>query len=145
MQKYNADEEVTFMVKSYDGNYYIGNTCGKALRKNKMPCQAVANKLSTVVLPRIFQGINRPERLLVPRRSLFEKVAVMSKGKSLKMKGSICNIPVTEVNVNYNMLLRPADSNGLLIVKLKRKLVYKGHVVLVAVRLGLVLQFLEFL
>ena len=45
----------------------------------------------------------------------------MPKGKSSKMKGSICNVPVTENDVNYNTLLRPADSNGLLIVKLKRK------------------------
>ena len=43
----------------------------------------------------------------------------MPKGKSLKMKGSICNIPVTEVDVNCNTLARPADSNGLLILKLK--------------------------
>ena len=43
----------------------------------------------------------------------------MPKGKSSEMKGSICNVPVTEVDVNYNTLPRPADSNGLLIVKLK--------------------------
>ena len=28
----------------------------------------------------------------------------MPKGKSLKMKGSICNIPVTEVDVNCNVM-----------------------------------------
>ena len=45
----------------------------------------------------------------------------MPKGNSSEMKGSICNVPVTEVDVNYNTLPRPADGNGLLIVKLKRK------------------------
>ena len=45
----------------------------------------------------------------------------MPKGKSLTMKGSICHIPVTEVDVNCNTLCRPADTNGLLIVKLKRR------------------------
>ena len=49
----------------------------------------------------------------------------MLKGKSLKMKGSIRNVPIPEVDVNCNTLPRPADSNGLLIVKLKRKLEYK--------------------
>ena len=44
----------------------------------------------------------------------------MRKDKSLKMEGSICNIPVIEVDVNCNTLPRPAYSNGLLIVKLKR-------------------------
>lgn len=43
------------------------------------------------------------------------------------------------------MLLRPADSNGLFIGKLKRKLEYKGHVVFEAVKSVLVLQSLDFL
>ena len=53
----------------------------------------------------------------------------MPKGESLKIKSSICNISVLEVDVNCNMLPRPADINGLIIVKLKRKLEYKGLVV----------------
>ena len=43
------------------------------------------------------------------------------------------------------MLPRPADNNGLIIVKLKRKLECKGHVVFEAVRPDVVIQFLEFL
>ena len=92
-----------------------------------------------------FQGINRLERLLASTRILFKKVTVMPKSKSLKIKGSICDIPVTEVNANCNTLPRPADSNGLLIVKLKLKLEYKSHVILEAVRAALVVQFLKFL
>ena len=45
MHGYNFDEDSIFMVMSYDGNYYICNTCDKALRNNRMPCQAVANRL----------------------------------------------------------------------------------------------------
>ena len=40
---------------------------------------------------------------------------------------------------------RPTDNNGLFIVKLKRKLEYKGHIVFEAVRSGVVIEFLEFL
>ena len=61
------------------------------------------------------------------------------------MKGTICNIPVIEVDVNCNTLPRPTDSNGLLIVKLKRKLEYESHVIFEAVRPALIAQFLEFL
>ena len=43
------------------------------------------------------------------------------------------------------MLPAPGDSNGLLIVKLKRKLEFKVHVVFEAVKPASVLQFLEFL
>ena len=82
----------------------ICNTCDKALQNNRMPCQAVTNKLFLEDLPKQFQGINRLERLLASRRILIKKVIVIPKGKSLKMEGSICNIPVTEVDVNCNAL-----------------------------------------
>ena len=42
------------------------------------------------------------------------------------------------------MIPRPADSNGLIMVKLKGKLEFKGHVVFGAVRSDVVIQFLEF-
>ena len=44
-----------------------------------------------------------------------------------KISGTICNIPIDTTNVT-NMLPRPADSNGLVIIKLKCKLEYHGHV-----------------
>ena len=111
IEKYSADENIIFVIKSYDDNYYICTTCDKALRNNSVPCQAVANRLNVVELSKSFQDIRRLEKFLVPRRVLFKKVTVMPKGKSLKIKGSICNIPVSEVDVNCNMLSRPADSN----------------------------------
>ena len=43
------------------------------------------------------------------------------------------------------MLSKPPDSNGLIIVKLKRKLEFKGHVIFQAVRRDVVIQFFEFL
>ena len=75
-----------------------------------MPCQAVSYKLRIEVLPKIYY-LNRLERPLVSRIILFKKITVMPKDKLLKVKGSICNIRVTEVDVSCNMLMRPADSN----------------------------------
>ena len=144
MNRYNVDEDSIFMVMSRDGNHYVCNTCDKALQNNRIPCQVVANKLFVEDLPKQFQDINRLERLLASRGILLKKVTVMPKGKSLKMKDSICNIPVTEVDFNCNTLPRPAESNGLLIVKLKRKLEHKSSVIFEAVRPTLVVQFLEF-
>ena len=51
---------------------------------------------------------------------MFKKVKFMPKGKSLKIKVSILNIPVSKVDVNCNMLQRPAVSKALIIVKLKQ-------------------------
>ena len=69
----------------------------------------------------------------------------MNKGKLLKLESIICNIPVTEVDVNCKVLPRPVDSNGFLIVKLKRKLEYKYDGVFEVVRPTLVVQLLQFL
>ena len=77
MHRYDVNEESIFMVMSYDGNYYICNTCDKALQSNRTSSQEVANKLFVEDLPKQFQGINRIERVLASRRILFKKVAVM--------------------------------------------------------------------
>ena len=129
IEKYSFDENIIFMVKSYDDKYYICTTCDKALQKNSVPCQAVANRLSVVELPKLLQDICRLERLLVSRRILFEKGTVMPNGKSFNIKGSILNISVSEGDANCNVLPRPTNSNGLIIVKLNRKLEYQDHVI----------------
>ena len=49
------------------------------------------------------------------------------KGEFSKIKESICNIPVEVANV-CNFLPRTSVSNGLIVVKLKRDLKYRGHV-----------------
>ena len=82
IEKYSVDDNIIFILKLYDDNYYICTTCDKTLRKNSVPCQAVANRLNVVELPELFQDIRRLERLLVSRRSLFKKVTVMPKVKS---------------------------------------------------------------
>ena len=45
----------------------------------------------------------------------------MPKGQTPKLKGSICKVPVNTSDV-VSSLLQGADSNGTLMVKLKRKL-----------------------
>ena len=57
----------------------------------------------------------------------------MPKGQQPKIKGAICNIPVRADAVS-NCLPISADNNGLLFVKLKRKLIFRGHVYFESVR-----------
>ena len=114
--------------------------------KNNVPCQAVSNKLAVELLPNEFRDLRRLERVLVAKRILFKKVTVMpTKGQSPKMKGSICNIPISEIDNNCNSLPRPADSNGVIIVKLKRKAAYRGHVFFEPVRPRLIESLLQYL
>ena len=51
----------------------------------------------------------------------------MPKGQTPKLKGSICNVPI-DTNDVTNILPRGADSNGIIMIKLKRKLSFRGHV-----------------
>ena len=44
-------KNIILIVRLYDDNYYICTTCDKALQKNSVPCQAVANRLNVVELP----------------------------------------------------------------------------------------------
>ena len=44
-----------------------------------------------------------------------------------KIKGNICNIPIEAANI-CNILPKPANSNGLIVVKLERGLRYRGYV-----------------
>ena len=84
-------------------------------------------------LPKEFRDIRRLERVLIARRPLFKKISIMPKGQSPKLKGALCNLPIDLVDV-CKTPPRPADSNGIVIVKLKRKLQYRGHVYFESVR-----------
>ena len=60
------------------------------------------------------------------RRILFKNVTILPKGQSPKLKGTICNVPI-DVNSLANVLPRGAHSSGIIMIKLKRKLVYRVH------------------
>ena len=137
-------DDVFSFISSFDGNFYICKTCVKKLNKNSIPCQAVCNMLEVCELPKEFRDIRRFERVLVARRLLLKKINIISKGQSPKLKGALCNIPIDVVDVS-NTLPHPADSNGIIIVKLKRKLQYIRHVYNKSVRPNFILRFLQYL
>ena len=70
-------------------------------------------------------------------------ISIMPKGQSPKLKGSICNVPI-DIDVS-NILPRQPNSNNILIVKLKRKLQYRGRVSFEPVRPVFVLSLLSYL
>ena len=131
-------------VTSCDGRLYICHTCHTKLKKSEIPAQAVWNKLEFFLLPDDLANMNRLERAIISRRILFKKSTIMPKGQAPKLKGSICNVPVNTANV-VNTLPQGADSNGIIMVKLKRKLVYRGHVYFEAVSPDLVWSALQYL
>ena len=106
---------------SFDEEKYICKTCARKIRTKHAPYQAVIDKLTN--LPSQFFDICILEKILISKRHLLKKVAIMPKGQSPKIKGSVCDPPAKIVNVS-TLLPRLAKSNGLVIIKLKRKLEY---------------------
>ena len=99
---------------------YICLNCNGHLKKQKVLPQAVWNKLEVFRILEVLSDLDRLEKVLISRRILFKKVTIMPKGKFPKMKGSICNVPI-DTTETVNILPHGADSNGLIVVKLKRK------------------------
>ena len=96
-------------------------------------------------IPYELKDFKKLERALISRRILFKKTAIMhAKGEFAKIKGSICNIPIKAADICH-ILPRPAVSNGLIRVKLKRDLKYRGLVYFEPVRRHIVYQTLTYL
>ena len=66
------------------------------------------------------------------------------KGEFAKIKGSICNVPTETSNI-CNILPRPADANGLIVVKSKRDLKYRGYVYFEPICPNVICQALNYL
>ena len=93
-----------------------------------MPCQAVFNKMCLDPNPDELKDLKKFKKVLISTKMIFKKVAIMhGKEEFAKIKGSICNIPFEAANI-CNSLPRPADSNGLIVVKLKQDLKYRGYI-----------------
>ena len=115
-------------------------TCGKNW-KNCIPYQEVYNQLEVCELPKELRDIRKLKKVLVASRLIFKKKSIMPKGQPPKLKDVLCNVAIDVVDI-CNTLLQPADSNGNVMVKLKRKLQYSGHVYFESVRLDIIFKLL---
>ena len=133
-KKYEWYKNKYYAQRSFDGSFHVCSTCHNKLRKNNIPCQAIGNKMFIKVIPEQLSHWKRLERISVSQRILLKKVLIMHwKGEFAKIKGSICNVLIEASNI-CKVLPRPADSNGLILVKPKRHLKYRGHVILRSMR-----------
>ena len=142
---YNCSSCLFTSVTSFNGNMYICNTCHVTIeKKNKTLCQAVYNNLAVDDVPPELASLEKLEQILVSQRIVFQKIVVMPKGQQRKIKGAICNVPVS-CEETCRVLPRPPDSSGIIMLKLKRKLQFRGHVYFQAVRPEVVLHALQWL
>ena len=85
------------------------------------------------------------EKTLLSKRILFKKLVIMhGKGEFSKIKGTICNALFESADI-CNVLRRPANSKGLIAVKIKWDLKYRGYVYFESVRPFVIYQALDYL
>ena len=137
-------QDLLSIQTSFDGKEYICKTCHSKAIKGRLPCQAAVNNLYVDDIPTELESLKKLEQILIAKRIVFEKVAVMHKGKQRKIKGAICNVPV-ECDQTCNILPRPTERSGIILLKLKRKLEFRGHVYFEAVRPEFILAALNWL
>ena len=130
--------------QSFDGKEYICKTCHSKVIKGKLPCQGIMNNMYVDETPSELASLEKLEQILIAKRIVFQKIVVMPKGQQKKIKGAICNVPV-ESDQTCNELPRPPERSGIIMLKLKRKLQFKGHVYFQAVRPELIQQALKWL
>ena len=119
--------------KSFDQKEYICKTCHLKVLEGKVPCQAVSNNLCSDEIPPELALLEKLEQVLIAQRTIFERVVVMPKGQQRKIKGAICNVPV-DCEHTCRILPRPPERSGIIMLKLKRKLEFRGLVYFQAVR-----------
>ena len=129
---------------SFDGKEYICKSCHLKVKDGKLPCQAVVNKMHVDEIPTELLSLEKLEQILIAQRIVFEKIVVLPKGQQRKIKGAICNVPV-ECHETCRVLPRPSERSGIIMLKLKRKLEFRGHVYFQAVRPELILEALKWL
>ena len=131
-------------TKSFDNKEYICRTCHSKAVQGKVPSQAVCNKLEVFDIPPELSILKKLEQIFIAQRIVFQKVVVMPKGQQRKIKGTVCNVPVDCVQ-HCNILPRPQEISGIIMLKLKRKIKFRGHVYFQAVRPEVIVHVLNWL
>jgi len=150
-EKYNLDYQVVsdalqqrYRKLSSDGIVYTCCTCNQALKRPRIPSQAVANRPELQEIPDTLNGLNDLERRLISLRIPFMKMLSLPRGGQKAVKGPAVNIP-TKTDAITTLLPRIPDNASILPVKLKRKLEYSGHYMHHTVRPQKILEALHWL
>ena len=112
---------------------YICNTCDKSLKSNKIPSQSVGNGLKLDDIPEELYDICPLEERLISKRLPFMQIVNLPRGGQRGIKGCVVNVP-SNLSTVTNILPRIPSNCGLVPIKLKRKLKYKGHSMYQAIR-----------
>ena len=111
---------------SPNGKMYVCKTCHSALSRGNMPLLSKANGLELSPIPPELSSLNELEARLISLRVPFMKMVALPCGKQRSIHGPAVNVP-TKIDNICTVLPRLPSQSELIPLKLKRKLVYKGH------------------
>ena len=111
---------------------WICHTCDENLKSGSMPIIAVTNKLALSPIPQELSDLNGLERQLIAKVLPFAKIIALPKGRQRAIHGNVVCVP-SEVETTVNSLPRPHSEAQLLKVKLKRRLAYKGYMLMLII------------
>ena len=114
---------------SPDNNEYICSQCKRSLQKNELPSLAMFNNLQLKEIPKELKDFNSLEVAFISRRVPFMKLLALPRGTQTCVHNFVVNIPV-EPEDSVSILPRVPSSASMVLVWLKRKLQYRGHVFL---------------
>ena len=105
---------------------YICKTCHNKILKGNKPPIAYDNHLQPTEMPPGLENLNTLEEQLVSPIIPFMKIVSLHKTRQNSIHGPVICVPAN-VDNTATILPRPIHDTGLINVKLKRKLEYKGH------------------
>ena len=146
--KYQANRHTLEQCKiprSDNTGCWICLPCHKSLKKDKVPVLSVhGNNLKPIEMPGNLNELNTLEQFLITPVLPFMKIISLPKGSQQGMHGPVVCV-AADIKKTVERLPRPIDDSGLIKVKLKRKLAYRGHHLHQQVRINLVADALHFL
>lgn len=118
---------------SNDNIEYICCICKNALRKGNIPNIAAANGLQLDEMPQQLIDLTSLEVMFISRRIPFMKLLGLPRGRQKAIHRCVVNIPV-DPEESIAVLPRVPTPESVIAVKLKRKIQYRGHVVMQNIR-----------
>ncbi|XP_078618327.1 uncharacterized protein LOC144885957 [Branchiostoma floridae x Branchiostoma japonicum] len=109
-----------------NGKSWICQTCHKSLKKGELPVQSWDNGLDLDPVPPELEDLRSLELRLISQRIPFMKLVGLPKGGQKSIHGSAVNVP-SKLQSVMSLLPRLPDTAEVVPLKLKRKLIYKGH------------------
>ena len=109
-----------------EGKQWVCKTCDGALSRGNLPVQAKANGMELDNEPAELSHLNALEQRLISLRVPFMKMVALPSGKQRCIHGPAVNVP-SKIDRVCTMLPRLPSECELVPLKLKRKLLYKGH------------------